>query len=115
MTRTQALQALYAALALAALVTTGWHNVSFFAAPGDTDLLGYVNAALVNSAATALALDVFFVGVVCQIFMVVEGRRVGLSWTWLAALLLATAAVAVAVTFPLFLILRNRSLRADSQ
>ena len=101
----------YAAMALAALVFTGWHNASYFAAPGETGLGGYVDAALANSAATALALDVFFVGVVCQVFMVVEGRRIGLPWPWLAALVVGAVAVAIAVTFPLFLMLRHRALR----
>ena len=107
----RALVGFYAATALAALVATGWHNVTYFTSGGDTDLTGYVSAAFANSASSALALDVFFVGVVCQAFMLVEGRRVDLSWWWLAVLLVGSAAIAIAVTFPLFLIMRAVALR----
>ena len=105
------IMAFYALMAFAALVATGWHNLAFFMSPGETDLVGYVEAALANSASTALALDVSFVGIVCQVYMLLEGRRVGMSWPRLAALVIGSAAVAVAVTFPLFLMWRTALLQ----
>ena len=94
----------YLAMAVAGLVATGWHNVTYFGSPGDTDLLGYVRSAFSNSASSALAIDVAFVGVVGQVFMLAEGRRIGMPWRWLAALVFGTAAIAIAFTLPLFLI-----------
>jgi hypothetical protein len=110
----RALVVFYAAMAAAALVATGWHNVTYFTSDGDTDLTGYVGAAFANSASSALTLDLAFVGVVCLAFILVEGRRVGLSGWWLAALFVGSAAVAIAVTFPLFLMMRSIALQRNS-
>lgn len=107
----RALQGFYLVIAVAALVATGWHNGSYFSAAG-LDLVVYVQAALANSASTALVLDLFLVGAAAQVFMVVEGRRVGLRWVALVPILVGSFAIAIAFTFPLFLILRSRALQA---
>lgn len=107
----RALVVLYSVLAVAALVVTGWHNVRYFTSGGDTDLTGYVTSAFANSASSALTTDLAFVGLVCLVFMFVEGRRVGLRWGYLAALMVGSAAVAIAVTFPLFLVMRSVAIR----
>lgn len=85
--------------------------MTYFASDGDTDLTGYVTSAFANSASSALTVDLAFVGVVCLVFMLVEGRRVGLPWRHLAALFVGSAAVAIAVTFPLFLVMRSVALQ----
>ena len=50
------------------------------------------------------------VALAAAIFMIVEGRRLGMRVPWLYAV--AGAVLAIAFTFPLFLLVRERALRA---
>lgn len=100
----------YAAMAVGALVATWWNIIEFFASDNNGGLVGYVEDGFANPAAASLALDVVFVGVVAQVFMLVEGRRVGVPYPWLVALVMAGALVAIAVALPSFLIVRQLTL-----
>lgn len=101
---------LYCGLALGGLVTTSWNNLEFFAASDNGGVTDYISAGLANPAAAALAFDVLFVGLSAQVFILVEGRRVGFSYPALAGFLVAGAVVAIAVAFPAFLIARQLRL-----
>ena len=75
-------------------------------AAGEDYLAGWFASAASSSA----AVDVVVVAVVACLFMVVEGRRLGMSrWVWLLVPL--SLAVAIAFTFPLFLAWREQHLR----
>jgi hypothetical protein len=97
----------YGALAVVALALTWSHNLMFFASGGG--LLDFFRACLVNPAAASITFDVFIVAAVASIFMVREGRRVGVRWVW--AYVVLSFLVAISVTFPLFLLARERRLR----
>jgi hypothetical protein len=103
----QALLVLYAVLAVGGLVTTWWNNLRFFAEPDSGGITGYIEAGLANPAAAALTFDVLFVGLAAQVFMLVEGRRIGFPYPALLGFVAAGALVAIAVAFPAFLIARQ--------
>ena len=107
MTRAEKLRCwTFGLLALGALVGTQWALVDFIAAGGG--LGDFLRATVHGPAATFTTIDLLTVAVVATIFMVVEGRRVGVPLLWLYVLLVF--AVAVSVAFPLFLIARTRVL-----
>ena len=102
-----ALAVLWFALALAGATGTWALNLQFIADPQG---LGYVEAWFVNPASSSAAVDVLVVALAACVLFVVESRRLGWSrWSWL--LVPATFAIALAFTFPLFLGLRELSLR----
>ena len=89
-------------VALVALVGTQWALVAFM--NSDENLGAIVD----GPAATFLTIDLLAVAVAATVFMVAEGRRIGLPWLW--AYVVLVFAVAVSVAFPLFLIGRTRHL-----
>lgn len=65
--------------------------------------------ALTSSAANwVFTSDLGIVAVAAAIFIIVEGRRIGMRHSWLVVLLACVTAIACA--FPLFLALRERQL-----
>ena len=104
----KSLIALYAALALAALVATWSHNLQFFALPDNGGTLGFIRLAYANPAAASLANDILFVCLAAFTFMLVEARRLHIRFVWIYIAL--SLLVAVSVMFPLFLIARQLKL-----
>jgi hypothetical protein len=106
MTRAETVRCwIYGLIAAVALVGTQWALADFISGSGSlADLTE-------GPGATFTLIDLLAVAVVATIFMVVEGRRIGLRWLWLYVLLVFTVAISVAL--PLFLIGRTRRLAAD--
>jgi len=105
MTRAETVRCwIYGLIALVALVGTQWALVDFLSNDGS---LGDLTD---GPGPTFTLIDLLAVAVVATIFMVVEGRRIGLRWLWVYVVLVFT--VAVSVAFPLFLIGRTRTLAA---
>ena len=96
---------IYLLLAVCGLIGTWYFNLRFHARDGQ----GYLDAWFANAASSSAAMDVIITAVAACVFYVVEGRRLGLRWTWL--LVPATFLLALAFTFPLFLALRERALQ----
>jgi hypothetical protein len=109
-TERKLLCAIYALLAIAALVATWSQNLAFFARSPDAGLAGFLRDAWANPAAASLANDLAFLGLAALVFMVVEARRHAIRFVWLYVAL--SFVVAISVTFPLFLIARERRLAA---
>ena len=98
------MRSVYALLAVVGATGTWFFNLRSMAA-GEDYLAGWFATAASSSA----AVDVVVVAVAACLFMVVEGRRLGMSrWVWLLVPL--SFAVAVASTFPLFLAWREHHL-----
>ena len=95
----------YGLIALVALVGTQWALVAFLRSDGS---LGDVVS---GPAATFTTIDLLVVAVAALVFMVVDGRRIGLPWLWVYVVLVFV--VAVSVAFPLFLLARTRHLASE--
>ena len=106
----------YGATALLALVATWHQNLAYFRAD-EGPLAGFAGATgrfwpatLATPASTSITIDIglfFFAAAVCR---VIEARRLDVRFVWLYVLF--GALVAISVTFPLFLIARERRLVA---
>jgi hypothetical protein len=99
--------ATYALIALLALPATWINNIAFMQQPNNS-LMDFMNAAYVNAAAASLSNDLLFVAIAASMFMVIEGRRIGVRYLWLY--ITFSAIVAISVTFPLFLLARHIKL-----
>jgi len=97
---------LYAALSVAALVATWWHNIAFIRAGGTG--YGFLTEGYANHVAASLTNDLWFMVASAFVFMLVDARRTGVRHTWLYIVL--SFAIAVSVMFPLYLIARERKL-----
>ena len=93
----------YGIAAAVALVWTQW-LVFTYVRDGGT-MSGAWDAMTANPIAMFSTVDLFTVFIAAMVFMVLEGRRVGLRLWWLYPLLSVT--VAVSVGFPLFLLARS--------
>jgi len=108
--------AAYAAIAVLALVGTWTQNVAYFS-PGEGPVTGFVlatgrfwSATLATPASISIAVDLALFFVAAAVLMVIEARRLAIRWVWVYILL--GFLVAISVTFPLFLIARERRLAA---
>jgi hypothetical protein len=109
----------YGATALLAFVGTWHQNLAYFRA--DEGLLGgfvgatgrFWPATLATPASTSITIDIGLFFVAAAVLMVIEARRLGVRFVWLYVLF--GALVAISVTFPLFLIARERRLVARGE
>jgi Terpene cyclase DEP1 len=101
----------YALIALVALPATWINNIAFMTQPSNNSIMDFGRAAYANAAAASLANDLFSLAAAACIFMVVEGRRVGVRYVWLYLLL--SPLIAISVTFPLFLLARHLKISQE--
>jgi hypothetical protein len=109
----------YAAVALLALVGTWHQNLAYFQS-NEGWLLGFVLATgrfwletLATPASTSITVDLGLLLLPLCVLMVIESRRLGIRFVWLYIVL--GLLVAISVTFPLFLIARERKLAARGE
>jgi inner membrane protein involved in colicin E2 resistance len=96
--------AVYGVIAIAALIATWSQNVAYFDDPGGF-LLDFFNDSKVTPASRSLTVDILLFGLAAMILMVVEARKHGVRFVW--AYIVGGLAIAISVTFPLFLIARE--------
>jgi hypothetical protein len=103
-TSSKVLCAVYGVISTAALIATWSQNAAYFDNPGRF-LLNFLNDSKITAASRSLTVDItlFFLSV--SILMVVEARKHGVKFVW--AYILGGYAIAISVTFPLFLIARE--------
>jgi hypothetical protein len=104
----KALCAVYAVLGLAALI--GTQVVLFDYLASDGNLMDDVVA---NGAATFSLIDLLAVALVGLVFMIAEGRRLGMRFLWVYVVV--TFLVAISVALPAFLIARQVHLAGERQ
>ena len=98
----------YLSVAAIGLVGTAYFNITGFTSGG-----GNVFAAwFANPAVSSLSVDLLATASAASIFIIIEGRRLGMRWPWLYVL--GSFVTAVAFVFPLFLAMRERHMSAPS-
>lgn len=105
LTRTdKILCAVYAVVAVVALIATWWNNIAFFRTES-TSLIDFFRSGYANYGSSSLTNDLMLFALAAIVFMVVEARRIGIPKVWIYVVL--SGLVAVSVAFPLFLIRRQ--------
>ena len=104
MRATDVRQVIYGVLAVVGLVGTWYFNLTY------TGEASYLAAWFANAASSSAAVDLLVAFTAGSIFMIAEGRRLGMRAPWLYVVF--GAILAFAFTFPLFLLLRERALHA---
>lgn len=100
--------AVYGVLGLIGLVGT---QVVLFGGYVSSEDGPYLDQLTANGVATFMLIDLAVVAVIGLVFMVVEGRRLGMRFLWVYVVL--TFAVAISVALPLFLIARQIHLAKE--
>src|ERR1700755_2915737 len=90
----------YGAIAVAALIATWSQNVAYFDKP-----TRFLLDSKVTPASRSLTVDLLLFLLAAAILMVLEARRHGVKFVWLY--IEGGFAIAISVTFPLFLIARE--------
>jgi len=98
--------AVYAVIALVALVATWSQNIAFLRGGGT--FLSFWEATKANAATRSITVDIALFFLAAAFLMVIEARRVGVKYVW--AYILGGLLVAISVTFPLFLLARELRL-----
>lgn len=103
---------IYAAIAAIALVGTWTQNAAYLG-----DAAGFLKSFLLDlkttPAARSITIDVVLLFLAAAIFMVIEARKHGVPFVW--AYIAGGPLIAISVTFPLFLIARERKLAATDE
>jgi len=110
----------YGAIALLALLATWHQNLHYFAAGGGNPGGGFVGATMqfwketfATPAGASITLDLLLFGLAVTMWMVFEARRLGIPFVWVYVVL--GFLIAISVTFPLFLLARERRLTTLGQ
>lgn len=104
----------YGALALVALVATWSQNLAYFAGGGAAAGGAFLADLRVNPASRSISVDIALLFLAAAVFMVLEARRLGIRFVW--AYIVGGMLIAISVTFPLFLVARERKLaESDSR
>jgi hypothetical protein len=98
-------QLTYGLAAAVGLVGTWYFNLTY---SGEAS---YLAAWFANAASSSAAVDLLVAFAAASLFMVTEGRRVGMRAPWLYVV--GGAVVAFAFSFPLFLLVRERVVHAS--
>lgn len=100
------LAAAYVAVALAALILTWGQNLAYFAGGGGlTAFPKFLIDAAANPASRSVTFDILLIFYAAAIWMVFEARRLRMRFVWVYVIL--GLFVAISVTFPLFLAVRE--------
>ena len=99
--------AVYATIAIAALIATWSQNAAYF-----NNIAGFFKDFTVDTKVTpasrSITVDILFFFLAAAIFMVIEARKHGVRFVW--AYIVGGALIAISVTFPLFLLARELRL-----
>lgn len=102
----------YAAIAAIALIAT-WTQNAAYSGSGTGFLKDFLTDLKVNPASRSITLDILLFFLAAAIFMVIEARKIGVPYVW--AYVIGGMLIAISVTFPLFLIARERKLATTDE
>jgi hypothetical protein len=102
----------YAAIAAVALVATWTQNAAYVGNPAGF-LKDFLLDLKITPASRSITVDIVLFFLAAAIFMVIEARKHGVPYVW--AYIVGGMLIAISVTFPLFLIARERKLAATDE
>ena len=101
-------QLLFLVLAILGLIFPTFYIVDYFNQLGRVDWGQFMTDATINTAAQGLVIDLGIVFLAYVVWLIPEGRKLGMRW-W--AYLLITCVTSAAFGIPLFLFMRERRLQ----
>jgi hypothetical protein len=109
------LSLVYGAIALLALLATWNQNLHYFGGDaGPVEVLTtFWKETFANPAAASITLDLLLFVLAVMLWMVLEARRLGMPFVWLYVV--GGLLIAISVTFPLFMMARERRLATLGQ
>ncbi len=106
-------QWIYGVLAIVGLVATGYFNLQFASEQGGFSAGAFIAGGYANPAAGSLTSDLMVAVLAFLVWILTEARRLEMPRVWIYVIL--TFGLAFAVSFPLFLLMRERHLAARAQ
>lgn len=106
----------FGVIALVALVATWKQNLHYFAGDGAGPaggLIAFLKDTFATPASASITLDLGLFTLAVVVWMVLEARRLGIPFVWVYVVL--GFSIAISVSFPLFLIARERRLATLGQ
>ena len=100
----------YAPIALLALAGTWGHNLQYLSDGPIGGTLRFWQETVVIPASRSISVDILFYSLAVTLWMVMEARRLGMRGVWVYIAL--GVLIAVSVTFPIFMLNRERALAA---
>jgi hypothetical protein len=110
-TSRKVLCAVYALIAVAALIATWSQTVAYLHGSPADFFVNFWHDAKVTASARNITADILMFGLSASVLMVIEARKHGVRFVWLY--ILGGFFIAVSVTFPLFLIAREMRIGAS--
>ncbi|MBX7432705.1 DUF2834 domain-containing protein [Mycobacterium sp. Y57] len=99
----------YAVIAVVALVATWSQNIAYLDSPAGF-LIDFLDDTKANPGSRSMTVDILLLFLSAGILMVTEARKHGVRFVWLY--IIGGFAIAISVTFPLFLIARELRIGA---
>jgi len=106
--RDRLLVRVYALIAVVALIATWSQNIRFFLQEDNGGLVGFVEACYASAPAASITNDVLLMVAAAWVLMAVEARRLRIPHLW--AYFVLSGLVAISVTFPVFLAVRQHRI-----
>lgn len=105
-------QGIYAILAVVGLIATWYFNLQAMAANPDFSILTFLRDNYVNPSSASITNDIAVVCLAFFFWSFHEARRLGMRFWW--AYVPMTLIIALAVSFPFFLLMRERKLEEQA-
>lgn len=102
------LQIVYGLCALIGISVTMYFNILFVIEHNGFSIVEFVSENYVNAASASIANDIAVVAIVFLIWSFIESQRLSIPHWWFY--MITTFCVALAFSFPLFLLFRERQL-----
>jgi predicted permease len=99
----------YALLTLAGAGLPWYYNLQFMALTGSFDLGAFLSGVFANPASSSIGVDILVGATAFQVWMVTEACKLGMKHWWVYIVF----TIAFAFACPLFLLMRERHLRAQ--
>ena len=102
------LKVFFAVLSIIGIIVTWYFNIQYIQESGGFSLLSFIESVYANSASSSISNDLLVVGTVFLFWSYAEAKRLGMRHWWVYLVL--TFLIAIAFTFPLFMLMRERAL-----
>ncbi|HXH75128.1 MAG TPA: DUF2834 domain-containing protein [Bacteriovoracaceae bacterium] len=106
------LKRIYLVIAIVAFFMCWSQNIAYFHLGPIQATWQFIQDTMVNPASRSITFDIIFFFMAAAVFMWVEGRRLKVPYLWVYFTF--GLLIAISVTFPLFLIARQKSLDLNS-